>query len=214
MTDTVWKPSYTEWLDWAQTVVDRLTTCVHTYSKPPYDDVFMADKERQGKNAVALNLLRRLHGLVDDSDTPTESLADVARHDERVIDGLEILMAEMLAMLPTLSRDMQLLLKSEWFDNCSGRSAGELFRGPLGDLDRGIGSGYPEQGRLPAVIAELLERERLGEMREPRKDLHRHGGGEGRASGSGSGDHGPQRDDQELRRRWADKNKRSHGAVE
>jgi hypothetical protein len=206
------KPSHSEWLEWAQVVVDRLTTCVHTYSKRPYDDVFMAEKDRQQKNDAIISLLRRIHNLIDDSETPTESLADVAYHDERVISGLVVLLAETLAMLPMLSTDMQKLLKSEWFDRCNGRVASELFRGPMGDLPRGIGSGYPEQGRLPAVLAQILERERIGDIRQPRKDLHRH-----RESGrrGGDGDEGgPTRNELDIRRRWADKNSRSAGAVE
>lgn len=205
------KPSHSEWMDWAQVVVDRLTTCVHVYSKPPYDDVMMLDKDRQDKNDVTLNLLRRVHALIDDSETPTESLGDVARHDERVIDGLSLLFAETLGLLPTLSADMQKLLKSEWYDKCNGRIASELFRGPMGDLPKGIGSGYAEQGRLPSVLAGLLERERVGDVRVPRKELHRHKAGETDDAGD---DLQPERADIDVKRRWADKNSRSAGAVE
>jgi hypothetical protein len=206
------KPSHSEWLEWAQVVLDRLTTCVHTYSKPPYDDAFMPEKERQEKNDTALSLLRRIHSMIDESETPTESLSEVAHHDERVIAGLVVLMGEMLAILPTLSADMQKLLKSEWFDRCNGRVASELFRGPMGDLPRGIGSGYPEQGRLPAVLAKLLESERIGEQRQPRKELHRHDEYKEPAA-LAIGDL-PERHDLDIRRRWADKNSRSAGAVE
>jgi hypothetical protein len=206
------KPSHGEWLEWAQVVVDRLTTCVHTYSKPPFEDVFMAEKERQEKNASALSLLHRIHGLIDDSETPTESLSDVAHHDERVIAGLVVVIRETVAMLPSLSTDMQKLLKSEWFDNCNGRLASELFRGPMGDLPRGIGSGYPEQGRLPAVLARILERERTGDGREPRRDLHRHDHAEPVALPDV--DITPSRHEIDVRRRWGDKNRRSSGAVE
>lgn len=211
MSEDTQKPSHGEWLEWAQVVLDRLTTCVHTYSKPPFEDAFISEKERQTKNDVTLSLLRRVHGLIDESETPTESLADVARHDERVIDGLALLFAEAVGMLPTLSADMQKLLKSEWYDKCNGRIASELFRGPMGDLDRGIGSGYAEQGRLPAVLAKLLERERIGDVRVPRKELHRHDSG---AAEGAESDAGPERRDIDVRRRWADKNGRSGGVVE
>ena len=197
------KPSHKEWLDWAQVLMERLTTCVHTYSKPPHADVFITEKERTSKNEQALTLLRRLHTLIDDSDTPTESLSEVAHHDEQVIDGIAVLFAEALTILPVLSTDMQKLLKSEWFDKCNGRLASELFRGPLGDVDKGIGSGYPEQGRLPAILAELLERERTGDPRAPRKELHRHGDKAGTMDEGG--DLAPRRSDLGMRSRWSDK---------
>src|ERR1700722_10779660 len=106
MSNDTQKPSHSEWMEGAQGVVDRLTSCVHVYSKPPYNDVFITEKERHAKNDAALSLLRRVHGLIDEGETPTESLADVAHHDERVIDGLAVLMREMLDMLPVLSADM------------------------------------------------------------------------------------------------------------
>jgi hypothetical protein len=207
------KPSHGEWLEWAQVVLDRLTTCVHVYSKPPYADVFIAEKERQGKNDIALSLLRRIHSLIDEGETPTASLADVAHHDERVIDGLAVLLRETLGLLPMLSADMQKLLKSEWYDKCNGRMASELFRGPMGDLPKGIGSGFPEQGRLPEVLATMLERERIGDSRQPRKELHRHAD----ADTSSGGEPMPTRHTVDVKRRWADKNGqslRSAGRIE
>src|SRR5580704_14871757 len=117
------KPSHEEWIYWAKVVESRLTTCVHIYSKPPFNEVFIAEKERQEKNAAVLALLRRIYSLIDGGETPTESLADVAHHDERVIDGLEVLMRETLDMLPGLSTDMQKLLESPWYDKCNGRVA-------------------------------------------------------------------------------------------
>ena len=209
MSNDTQKPSHSEWLDWAQVVVDRLTTCVHTYSRPPHDDVHMIEKERVAKNEAALSLLRRIHALIDESETPTESLGDVARHDERTFDGLALLFRESLDLLPVISADMQKLLKSEWYDKCNGRVASELFRGPMGDLPKGIGSGYPEQGRLPGVLAELLERERIGDNRVPRKDLHRHE--EPVETTAEHDDIVPERGTIDVRRRWADKNSRSGG---
>jgi len=214
MSQDLQKPSHIEWAEWAQIVLDRLTTCVHVYSKPPYDDVFISEKARQQKNDQALGLLRRIHGLIDEGETPIESLADVAHHDEQVIDGLAVLMRETLALLPMLSSDMQKLLKSEWYDKCNGRIASELFRGPMGDLPKGIGSGYAEQGRLPEVLTLMLERERSGDSRQPRADLHRHGDtGESLSQAEA----GPKRHTVDVKRRWADKNSnhlRSAGRVD
>jgi hypothetical protein len=197
------RPSHEEWLYWAQVVIDRLTTCVHVYSKPPYPDVFIPDSERQKKNGHTLDLLKRIHTLTDESDTPTGSLAEVAHHDERVIAGLALLLRDTLSYLPTLSADMQKLLKSPWHDNYTSRTASELFRGTQSHDQEGIGSGHPEHGRLPEVLYELLEREQIGDQsRRPREALQRQSE--------------PQRHDQ-VQRRWADKNSRflrSAGRVE
>ncbi len=200
------KPSHEEWLKWAQVVIDRLTTCVHVYSKPPYDDVFIYEKERQEKNARCLALLKRIYSQTEACETPTDSLADVANHDERVIAGLGMMFAETLALLPELSGDMQKLLKSAWQHDCAGRIASELFCGPMGNLEEGIGSGHAEHGRLPLVLTELLERETTGDKRQPRQELHRN-------------TDAPVRGDEsdELKRRWADKNgqfMRSAGRVD
>ena len=196
------KPSHEEWLRWSQVVIDRLTTSVHVYSKPPHEDVFMPEQARQTKNADTLNLLRRIHALTDEADTPTESLTEVAYHDERVIAGLAVLLRDTLVRLPALSTDMQALLKSPWHSKCAGRLADELFRGPLGNEPEGIGSGHPEHGRLPEVLQNLLEREQTGEARRPRDALVR--------------ESEPRRQD-ETQRRWTDKNSRflrSAGRVE
>lgn len=202
---TIHKPSHEDWLHWGHVVIARLTSCAHIYSKPPHADVFMPDQERQAKVANTVDLLRRIHALTDEADTPTESLAEVAYHDERVIAGLEVLMRETLARLPEVSSDMQKLLKSPWHSQCTGRLADELFRGPMGKEEEGIGSGHPEHGRLPEILQNLLEKEQTGDIRRPREDLHRQ-----------NGDAEPQRHDA-SQRRWADKNSRllrSAGRVE
>jgi hypothetical protein len=197
------KPKRGEWITWAQIVVDRLTTVTHIYGKPPYRDVFMPEKERQAKNGKTLDLLRRIHTLTDEADTPTDSLTDLEHHDERVMAGLNVLLREALDLLPELSADMQLLLKSPWYNNCNGRLAEELFRGPLGHEPEGIGSGYPEHGRLPQVLDQLLEREKAGNGRQQREALHPHA-------------QIPRRD-AEAHRRWVEQNSqlyRSAGRVE
>lgn len=188
------KPGRGEWMQWAQVVIDRLTTCVHVYSKPPHVDVFMPEKERQDKNARALELLHRIHALTDEADTPTDSLTELEHHDERVISGLKVLLKDTLDQLPGLSLDMQKLLKSPWIENCNGRVAEELFRGPPGNEAEGIGSGHVEHGRLPAALHDLLEREQVGEGRHPREEL--------------SGPHST-RWQEDLPRRWGRHNARS-----
>lgn len=207
------KPSREEWVRWAGVVIDRLTTCVRVYSHPPFEDVFMADRERQDKNAKTLSLLKRIHTMTDEAETPTGSLKELADHDERVVAGLSVLLRETLSRLPALSSDMQFLLKSPWFDKCNGRLASELFRGPMGNEPEGIGSGYPEHGRLPEVLESLLEREETGDYRRPREALHRHA----QAGDSVDSYAGPQRSDDDTLRRWTDKNSqymRSAGRVD
>ena len=117
-----------------------------------------------------INLLRRIHALIDETDTPSDSLDELDQHAERVIDGLTMLFKETLVHLPELSIDMQKLLKSPWHSKCSSRLAEELFRGPSGNEMEGIGSGMPEHGRLPAVLANMLENEQVGDGRAARQD--------------------------------------------
>ena len=188
------KPSVEEWLHWAEVVLDRLTDCIHVYKKPPHVDVFIADAERQHKNEIALRLLHRIHALVDKSETPTDSIADVHNHDELVIDGIAVLFRETLDLLPMFSDDMQKLLKSPWMSKFPNHAAEKLFAGE-GDETQGIGSGHPEHGRLPEAIYLMIEREAVGDARRPREALLRHGE--------------PRRHDAEGRQRWAAANSRS-----
>ena len=50
---------------------------------------------------------------------------------------------------------MQKLAKSPWHAKSGDRLIDELFHGPMGDEQEGIGSGYPEHGRLPQVIVAI-----------------------------------------------------------
>jgi hypothetical protein len=185
------KPEYEEWLYWAQVVIDRLATCAQVYSKPPYESL-MPEKARQEKNGQVIDLLRRLEALTDGSISPSDSLAELDQHGERVIDGLAVLFAETLQKLPDLSADMQKLLKSGWRDKCNGRLADELFRGPMGNVPEGIGSGHPHDKRLPEVLQNLVARERAGTTRSPRTALE-----------------GTPRRDDDVARRWGERNSRS-----
>jgi hypothetical protein len=196
------KPNVEEWLFLAVAVVDRLTECVHVYKHPPFVDVFVADAERQHKSNLTVGLIRRFHTLLDQAETPTDSIAGAYGHDERVIDGFIVLFHEALKILPWLSADMQKLLKSPWMRQFPNKIAETLFLGD-GDETQGIGSGHPEHGRLPAALAAILEREQIGETRHPREELLRHGE--------------PRRHDVEGRTRWVRENSsflRTAGRVE
>jgi alpha-ketoglutarate-dependent taurine dioxygenase len=169
------KPSYDEWMYWTQVIVDRLTTITHVYGNPPHVDVFMAEKERQTKLSDTVAVLRKLHHATDEHELrlPQEFNEAVA-HEEQLIAELQILYRDILARLPDWSEDMQKLLKSPWFDQCAGKLAQILFRGPMGSENEGIGSGFAEHGRLPAVIDGLLDREASGIIRAPREEKPRH----------------------------------------
>lgn len=163
------RPSYDEWMYWTQVVVDRLTTVTHIYAHPPFSDVFMPDKDRQDKLAAALSILRGLHEMTDTYDmvTPQDSRAAIER-EETLMEQLPFAFESVLQHLPEWSSDMQLLLKSGWTGNCAGKLAQILFCGPDGRIGEGIGSGLPENGRLPEVLSSLVDRERSGEGRAPR----------------------------------------------
>jgi hypothetical protein len=167
------KPSHQEWLYWAQIVGDRLMACVHIYSRPPYRDNLLSHLDRHTRNAILIDLLHRLHALTDETVTPTDSLADVAYHDERVIDGLTVLLDDVLRHLPRLSADMQILLKASWRTRTESSVGNDIFFGPNNAAQKGIGSGRPEHGRLPGALYELLQRERTDERRMPRHALIR-----------------------------------------
>lgn len=164
------KPSFDEWMYWSQVLIDRLTTIVHVYNKPPFPDVFMPGNERQFKVSQTVDILRRLHSLTDENEVPLPHQASPKQHEEEIISKLRPVFSETLRRLPALSADMQMLLKSPWFDKCNGRMATELFRGPDDREGEGIGSGMIEHGRLPLVIHELLEREQAGEQRTPSEE--------------------------------------------
>ena len=204
MRETQRKPNVKEWLSWAGITIDRLTDCAHVYNQKDAlpSGVFMAEAERQKKTDSTVALLRRIYILVDQAETPTNSVSDAHIHDERTINGLAVLFEELLQALPTLSADMQKLLKSPWHSKFPHQIAETLFHGGRHE-QHGIGSGNPEHGRLPAVLTDLLEREQIGETRLPRQDLLDQGE--------------PRRHDADKRQRWMEQNSkflRSAGRVE
>lgn len=165
------KPSYDEWMYWTQVIVDRLTAIVHVYGHPPYEDVFMAEKERQKKMATALSAMRYLHELTDSYELAIPSDAtDKAEREEALLESLSPAFQEILSLMPDWSTDMQYLLKSSWVQDCIGRIAQTLFCGPTGHLAQGLGTGLSENGRLPEVIASILDREISGDGRAPRAE--------------------------------------------
>ncbi len=165
------KPSYDEWMYWTQVLVNRLTAIVHVFGHPPYEDVFMAEKERQDKMAQALSALRYLHELTDKYELSLpQNDDDAATQEEILLESLAPAFQEVLGLLPQWSKDMQYLLKSSWVRDCRGRVAQTLFCGPENRLVEGLGSGVPENGRLPEVIEKMIDREASGDGRTPRTE--------------------------------------------
>lgn len=168
------KPSYDEWMYWAQVVVDRLTTVTHVYGTPPHPDVFIPEKERQDKLSATVGVLRTLHDLTDAFELSIpKNAADIAQREAELIAKLQPIFRDVLARLPQWSLDMQKLLKSPWMNQCAGKLATILFRGPDNREKEGIGSGMVEHGRLPAQIEEMLDREAAGGERAPRVEKPR-----------------------------------------
>lgn len=184
------KPSVGVWIRTAEVLADRLSECVHVYKHSSY--IFMAESERQHKSGLVIGLLQRIHKILDQADA-TFNLALAAAHmsDELLIAGLGDVFRDALKLLPGVSIDMQKLLKSSWMKGFPDKVAESLFWGN-GEEDKGIGSGLPENGRLPKVLAAILEKEAMGEMRPPR-DL------------PALGD--PQRHDVDVSTRWGKQNK-------
>lgn len=197
------KPSYDEWMYWTQVVVDRLVTITHVYGHPPHEDVFMPEKERQDKLREALILYRQLHELTDRYELAIpQDAPDVLDREESLIANLQPIFREVLAHLSLWSDDMQLLLKTSWVQ-ASTKLAQNLFHGPDGCQAEGIGSGLVENGHLPAMLTELLDREIAGGARESRVEKPRMAGNRLRR--------------EELARLWVKKNSaflRSAGRVD
>jgi hypothetical protein len=168
------RPSYDEWMYWTQVVVDRLTMVTHVYGRPPHPEVFISEKERQTKLSQAVEVMHHLHQMTDEYDLNlSTNSADAKEQEERLISSLQPVFQDVLQNLPMWSMDMQRLLKSPWVDNCVGREARILFCGPEDKINEGIGSGMPENGRLPEVIVDLLDREAAGGDRAPRVEKPR-----------------------------------------
>ena len=163
------KPSYDEWMYFTQVVLDRLSTITQIYKEPPHPDAYMREKERQEKLGMTVAVMRQLHTLTDEPafGFPKED-HDTTALEEGLIAQLQLVMVDVLAKLPVWSADMQHLLKSPWMQNCAGKTATVLFRGPERREEEGIGSGMVEHGRLSAKLAAMMDLESAGGERAPR----------------------------------------------
>lgn len=158
------KPGVAEWVEAAEVLADRLTECVHAYKHNTY--IFMAEAERQRKTDLVIKILQKIHLSLDKSDEAAEH--NDAQGDDEIAASFFGIFSEALKVLPWVSTDMQKLLKSPWMKGFPGKVAESLFWGN-GDERKGIGSGLPEHGRLPGWLADLIDREEVGDVRPTRE---------------------------------------------
>ncbi|MEJ0061798.1 MAG: hypothetical protein WDO70_00985 [Alphaproteobacteria bacterium] len=162
------KPSFDIWLRWADVLARRLDTVRQVYEDH-------GDHDSTAKTAVYLGQLQHvLAGALARylSGQPYAALNQLShgqeKLDETQIRALAGIFRAALDALPKISRDMQKLLHSKWNGECSGRLASDLFKGPRGAVNEGIGSGLPHDGQLPQALDALLRQEETGEQRPAR----------------------------------------------
>lgn len=163
------KASFDVWLRWADVLATRLETARQVYTEKS-----MAD----GVTHMA-GFISRLRFVLDGalakhlSFQPYAALNQLTHGEDKFtemqIQALASVFRLVLEAFPSLSKDMQKLLNSRWEGNCNGRVAMDLFRGPVGTLNEGIGSGYPRDGQLPGVLEQLLQLEEDGSARSARQ---------------------------------------------
>ncbi len=163
------KASFDVWLRWADVLMHRLTSIKEIYSG-------QMDAEAVGRvggylgqlrfvldGALARHLVHRPYAQLNELSYGQDKLFDMQ------IQALTSVFRNVLTDFPQISKDMQKMLNSRWEGNCNGRVAMDIFRGPVGTLNEGIGSGYPRDGQLPAVLDQLLLLEGTGSSRTPRQ---------------------------------------------
>lgn len=163
------KASFDVWLRWADVLATRLETARQVYTEHGV---------AEGATRAA-GIVSRLRFVLDGalakhlSFQPYAALNQLThgqdKFTEMQIQALASVFRLMLENFPALSKDMQKLLNSRWEGSCNGRVASDLFRGPVGTLNEGIGSGYPRDGRLPGVLEQLLQLEESGSARSARQ---------------------------------------------
>lgn len=161
------KPSFDVWLRWAEVLCQRLEAVYQVYE----------DHGAHDKATRAVIGLSRLHSILAGklaqhlSVLPYAQLQQMTaggnRFEEAQITALTGIFHTALRELPDISKDMQKLLKSSWHGECNGRLASDLFKGPRGSVNEGIGSGLARDGMLPMALEQLLQQEQMGGIRTP-----------------------------------------------
>lgn len=152
--------TYAIWQKWAKILQRQLERIAEIY-----------DVHEEGHEASRLkDYIERLKLFID----PVAHAQELARRNYEVkgsvrklyvlsLISLQQLYREALHFLPQISEDMQRLLNSPCQGNCNGRTASDVFKGPHGTENEGIGSGLPdENGGLPGMLQQLLEKADAG----------------------------------------------------
>jgi AcrR family transcriptional regulator len=163
------KPSFDVWLRWADVLRQRLQTIRQIY----------LDHQQQNAAAQTGRLHERLQLVLDGrlsrhyTHMRYAPLLQLTKGADCFVDlqimALANIFRDTLEVFPQLSADMQKLLNAPWGDSVVGRLATDLFRGPVGSLNEGIGSGYPRDKQLPSVLEQLLYKETSGSTRAARQ---------------------------------------------
>lgn len=168
---TLKKPSFDTWLLRADTLSQRLNTIYRVYE----------DNGQHDKASRVAIKLSHIHSIMAGqferhlSEQPYAVLQRLSAGAQGLEDAqIAILAAVFLTTLkefPSISKDMQKLLKSPWQGECNGRLASDLFKGPRGSHNEGIGSGQAIDGMLPMLLEDLLQQEEKGETRATRHSV-------------------------------------------
>ncbi|MDX1922248.1 MAG: hypothetical protein SFW65_03845 [Alphaproteobacteria bacterium] len=176
------KSTYEVWQIWAKALERQLKRCA---------DVYKENGEDAGK---ATALLERLELFID----PVSHAQELAQRNYDVKGGVEKLyllsltvlqkiFRDTLNVLPAISQDMQRLLNSSCYGNCSGRAAMDIFKGPHRTTNEGIAAGVSDEyGTLPWVLANLLDEANVGGDEYLQKGLGKAAAGSS-ATGTGGG---------------------------
>jgi hypothetical protein len=162
------KASFEEWTRVTGALVKRLQSAAAIYKQNRLDgkasdiEVFLVKMRQSSGQPVGTSEQVTPYVVLHANEL------DANKFDELRITALAGLFKEVLGQLPDVSNDMQQLLQSGWTGECNGRIASDLFKGPLGTHNEGIGSGFVTDGQLPWVIDNLLDREATGSDRPQR----------------------------------------------
>ncbi len=176
------KSTYDVWQIWAKALERQLKRC---------GDVYKEHGEDAGKVTA---LLQRIELFID----PVAHAQELAKRNYDVKGGVEKLyllsltvlhkiFRDALNALPAISEDMQRLLNSSCYGNCSGRAAMDIFKGPHRTTNEGIAAGVSDEyGTLPWVLASLLDEANVGGDEYLQKGLG-NGTTSSNATGAGGG---------------------------
>jgi hypothetical protein len=184
------KSTFEIWQRWAKVLVRQLDQVGDVY-----------EYHEDTTDAAQVNALSARIKLFIDPLAHAPELAKLDYDVKGSVDKLYLLSMTMLQkhfqealnMLPEISEDMQRLLNSPYQGTCNGRVASDIFKGPHGTTNEGIGSGVPdERGGLPWMIKGLLDEADYGGEEYLTRGL------DSRPSATATGD-GPDRHDGPMR---------------